>query len=339
MARIMLTITQAIQARRIMHNSPLSFSVIIEWENAKLSELTRTRRMLSALGDQIQELDPSKWQRPEIVILYDPAAINPKMIQDTVAGAMGVTLPASALKILSAKKMRYYELKNYGAKQTEADVLVFLDSDVIPEPGWLAALLGGVTQPGVDVIGGNTYIAPESLYSRAFGLFWFFPLRSLGINAIPSEHFFANNVAIKKTVFDKHHFPCHQKFRGQCTDLAKTLRENNYGLFLHPAARVTHPPPNGGYHFIIRALCAGHDLVLTATEHQRETSINAAWRRFINQVRASRQRIKIHRREVELGSATGIAAQGIAIAYYGLVFVGECITMTKPDFISKHFPI
>ncbi len=322
-----------------MGNASLSFSVIIEWENAKLSELARTRRMLSALGEQILGLDPEKWQRPEIVILYDPAAIDPKVIRDAVAQAMGAAPPASALKVLPAENMRYYELKNHGARQTGADVLVFLDSDVVPEPGWLAALLDGITQPGVDVIGGNTYIAPESLYSRAFALFWFFPLRSAGSEAIPSEHFFANNVAFKKEVFDRHHFPCHRKFRGQCTDLAGTLRANHYGLFLHPAARVDHPPPNGIYHFIIRALCAGHDLVVTVAEHQRETGLKAAWRRFIRQVRAARERIRLHRQEVELGSAAGFAAQGIAIAYYGLVFVGECITRARPDFISRRFPI
>lgn len=320
-----------------MHKPPFGFTVIIEWENAKLSELARTRRMLSVLGEQILGLDQSKWRRPELVILYDPFAIDPRMIQDTIAGAFGETLPASYIKILPAENMRYYELKNYGAKQTETDVLVFLDSDVIPEPGWLAALLCGITQPSVDVIGGNTYIAPESLYSRAFALFWFFPLRSAGNDVITSKHFFANNVAFKKAVFDKHHFPCHQKFRGQCTDLAKTLLANNYGLFLHHGARVNHPPPNGGYHFIIRALCAGHDLVVTA--RRREATPKAAWLRFVRDGRASRGRIAIHRREVGLGAAAVFAAKGIATVYHGLVFIGECITMAKPDFISKRFPI
>jgi glycosyltransferase involved in cell wall biosynthesis len=322
-----------------MRISPLSFSVIIEWENAKLSELGRTRCMLSVLGEQILALDPSKWRQPEIVILYDPVAIDPKLIHETVEVAMGQTSPVSALKILPAQNMRYYELKNYGATQTEADVLVFLDSDVIPEPGWLVALLDGIAQPGVDVIGGNTYIAPESLYTRAFALSWFFPLRSEAGEPAPSEHFFANNVAFRKAVFDKHHFPCDKKFRGQCVDLASTLRENNYGLFLHPAARVSHPPPNGVYHFITRALCAGHDQVVTARKHQREAGIKAAWQRFLHQIRASRKRIRAHRSEVALGTAASLAAQGIVVAYYGLVFVGECITMAKPDFIPKRFPI
>lgn len=322
-----------------MHSLPLSFSVIIEWENAKLSELDRTRRMLSTLSEQILALDPTKWRRPEIVILYDPMAIDPRLIHDTVAAAMGQTPPVSALKVLPAKNMRYYDLKNYGAAQTEAEVLVFLDSDVIPEPGWLAALLGGITQPGVDAIGGNTYIAPESLYTRAFALFWFFPLRSEGNEAIPSEHFFANNVAFRKAVFNKHHFPCHKKFRGQCTDLAKSLRENNYGLFLHPAARVNHPPPNGIYHFIIRALCAGHDLVAVAPDCGSHPSVKAAWRRFRSQLRASRKRINDHRKEVALGAVAGLAAQALALAYYGLVFAGECITLANPDFIRNRFPI
>lgn len=322
-----------------MREPPLSFAVIIEWENAKLSELGRTRRMLSALGAQILALDPAQWQRPEVIVLYDPAAIDPRLIQDTLTAAMGQTPPVQALKILPAEKLRYYELKNYGATQTGADVLVFLDSDVIPEPGWLAALLGGITQPGVDVIGGNTYIAPASFYTRAFALFWFFPLRTAGQEPVPSEHFFANNVAFRKAVFDKHPFPCHRKFRGQCTDLARTLRENHLGLYRHPAARVDHPPPNGIYHFAIRALCAGHDLVVVGPEHGYQPSVKSAWRRFRSQMRAARKRIATHRREVALGAAAGVAAQGLALAYYSLVFAGECITLAKPDFIPKRFPI
>lgn len=319
--------------------SPLSFSVVIEWENAKLSELARTRFMLSTLAAQIRALDPGQWLRPEIVILYDSTAIPPQLIQDTLDATLGGVPPVSALKVLPTTGKRYYELKNYGATHIRSDILIFLDSDVIPEDGWLEALLEAIKQPGVDVVGGNTYIRPDTLFTKAFALFWFFPMRAQGNALVPSEHFFANNVAFRKVVFDTHPFPCHKKFRGQCVDLARLLRDQGHGLFLHQGARVDHPPPNGAYHFIIRALCAGYDQVVIAPDHHVRPTVKNAWRRFRTQARDARKRIHIHRREVDLGLLPALCAQGIALAYFGLMFVGECITLVCPGFIPRHCPI
>lgn len=169
---------------------PHRFSVIIEWENAKLSGLDRAREMLFSLGGQIKELDPARWQLPELVILYDDQAIAPDLIAGVLNSAMGSAPPLSALKLIPVTGKRYYELKNFGATQTEADFLVFIDSDVIPEPGWLVALLGAFEQPGVDVACGNTYVDAHDLYTRAFALFWFFPLRTSGSDLISTERFF-----------------------------------------------------------------------------------------------------------------------------------------------------
>jgi hypothetical protein len=322
-----------------MVTPPLSFSVVIEWENAKLSELARTRLMLSTLAAQIHALDPSQWLRPEIVILYDSMAISPQLIQDTLDATFGEAPPVSSLKLLPTTGKRYYELKNYGATHVQSDVLVFLDSDVIPETGWLETLLEAIKQPGVDVVGGNTYIRPDTLFTKAFALFWFFPMRTQSNALVPSKHFFANNVAFRKAVFNSHPFPCHKKFRGQCVDLAQQLCEQGHGLFLHQGARVDHPPPNGVYHFIIRALCAGYDQVMIAPDYHVRPSVRTALHHFRTQARDARKRIQAHRREVDLGPLSALCAQGIAMAYFGCMFVGECITLASPGFIPRHCPI
>lgn len=59
-------------------------------------------------------------------------------------------------------------------------MIVFLDSDVIPEEGWLAGLLRAFRNPAVQVVCGGTYISLEGLYSKTVALFWFFPLREEG---------------------------------------------------------------------------------------------------------------------------------------------------------------
>lgn len=42
---------------------------------------------------------------------------------------------------------------NRGAKSTEADVLVFLNDDTIPQPGWLEALVTPLEQDGIGIVG------------------------------------------------------------------------------------------------------------------------------------------------------------------------------------------
>jgi GT2 family glycosyltransferase len=45
--------------------------------------------------------------------------------------------------------------RNSGAEASDADLLVFLDSDTIPQPGWLAALAAAFADPGVVGAGGG----------------------------------------------------------------------------------------------------------------------------------------------------------------------------------------
>jgi hypothetical protein len=311
------------------------FSVIIEWENAKLSEFGRARSMLQTLAVQTRELDRDCWMPRDLVILYDPAAIDRRLLEAITSDAMGAEVPFAEIKIVPAGGMRYYQIKNFGVAQTNADVIVLLDSDVIPQPGWLQRLLESLWKDGVDVVGGNAYVTLETLYSRAFALFWFFPLRTVSDELRPSETFFANNVAFRKPVFDANPFPQHRKFRGQCTDLAVTLKAKGFGIYVHEGARVSHPPPNGTRHFISRALCAGYDQVCVA----RSPSVRTAWRRCIRNVRDAYRRIATHGAEVALGLPARVIARAIALAYYAIFFVGECITLAAPRVVPKYFPV
>ena len=86
--------------------------------------------------------------------------------------------PDVHLEVFAAPGLGYYQLKNESVKRATGVILVFLDSDVIPEPDWLDQLLGAFTEPDVQIVGGNSYIEAASVYSRAFALWWFFPLRA-----------------------------------------------------------------------------------------------------------------------------------------------------------------
>ena len=67
-----------------MSNGLPTYSVVIEWENARLSELGRTREMLKALREQIAQ---SEHPRPETIILHDKEHVGRQLIEDIIGEA------------------------------------------------------------------------------------------------------------------------------------------------------------------------------------------------------------------------------------------------------------
>jgi hypothetical protein len=313
-----------------------SVSIIIEWENARLSELGRTRRMLAALAAQLPDIAPAS---AELIVLHDAEAVPPALIQDLLREAFGAAPPP--LQLIPTHDSQYYRQKNHGASLARHEVVLFLDSDVVPEPGWLAALLGHLSDPAVGVVGGNTYIEPDSLYARAFALFWFFPLREVTAETRDTTHFFANNVAFRRALFARHGFPELPLMRGQCGVLAATLRAAGHGLLIETRARVSHPAPNGGAHFLRRALCDGHD---TIQRHRLGLGVRGGLpfgtvSRLGRGLRDSARRIAAGRRAVGLGPAGALAALGVAGAYLLLAACGEVLGRLAPGLVRRHLAV
>jgi hypothetical protein len=293
-----------------------TFDVAIEWENARLSELERARRMLSSLHTQVQALGLS--YRPTAYVTYDTNEINPAIIEQAIVEA----LPPAGNRVLEfdlrgVRGYRYYELKNFAATFCDREVIVFIDSDVVPEEGWLASLLETLCQPSVHVVGGTAYVEPDSFYSRSVALFWFFPLRCEGRGTIHKGYFYANNVAFRRVVFASHPYPSLPQFRGQCVALARSLEANGIAIYSRLDARVQHPPPNGLRHLFLRALAHGHDDVAAARRELAPSGPSALRqvRLCLRRLRATGRRIRCHRREMGMGSVQTVLSLLLAAAY------------------------
>src|SRR5687768_8738352 len=72
------------------------------------------------------------------------------------------------------------EQKNFGISQTDADVIVFVGSDVVPDQSWLTQLLAALERGDVDVVGGETYLTTDSFYERLCAAFWNFDVQRNG---------------------------------------------------------------------------------------------------------------------------------------------------------------
>ncbi len=326
-----------------MRNSLPSVSVVIEWENARLSELGRTRQMLHALSAQLAEIGDRMNEPPELIVLHDGDAVEPSLVRGFVEEAFG-TPPRIALRTEATEGDGYYAQKNRGASIATRELVLFLDSDVVPEEGWLANLLGNFADPSVGVACGDTYVSAEDFAAKAFALFWFFPLRNSAppdAKPVEAEHFFANNVAFRRELFNAYRFPDLPMLRGQCVQLAKRLRADGHRILVDKRARVSHPPPNGLSHFVRRALVEGHDAVVQDRLRgggRFGYGLGTPWR-FASSVARAAKRIGTHRKEVGLGATGAAGAMGLAVGYYALCAVGEVIGRVSPETVRKRLAV
>ena len=303
-----------------------SFSVIVEWENVLLSGNARAVRMLSELLAQIRELAQEIDQRPELIILYEKGAVAPRSVERALSLASADDAPVD-ISLHATEGSNYYGQKNEGAEMASREYLLFLDSDVVPEAGWLRAMLGSL-HSGVDVVAGSTYVEPDTFFGRAFGLFWFFPLRSPSRGLVETEFFFANNALFRRELFLANKFPDLPLYRGHCAALGAALRGQGIRLYQQTDARVAHPPPSAT-HFVHRALSEGYDVTTRARLKGKQRDLGT--RELRRQLELVQTRIKQRMQRAQVGRRELTAAMMLGKTYCLLRFAGQLWTARSPE--------
>lgn len=320
-----------------MDNDRPRVSIVVEWENVLRSKQRRCIKMLNQVGLQALSLAHST----EVLVLYNPEQVDADTIDSVLERQVKCFKnPAMNVHLAAAVGKHYYDLKNYGAELARAEVVVFVDSDAVPESGWLRELVHPFFEnPDVQVVAGHTFVDPENLYARAFAVGWFFPLppeeRQLHNKG---RRFFANNVAFRTGLLRKHPFPTmNNKTRGACAALASHLRSEGISIWVNTAAQATHPPPNGLAHFLVRGLAEGRDRVFTW--HDRGASLPEC---SLNIVRFGYRKL----RKTALGCARKGSTVGltraqapavftIMLVYYTLTILGGWATCILPGRMSR----
>jgi hypothetical protein len=290
--------------------------------------------MLRELLSQTAQLRAGMRSRPELIILHEPSvprSVIDEALRRATAGAEG----PFDVRIVGTSGSSYYDQKNIGARLASRDYVLFVDSDVVPEPGWLAALLSSLG-PRVRIVGGSTYVDPKSFFGRAFALFWFFPPRLEAAGLKRSGFFYANNVLFERNLFLAYEFPDLPLYRGHCTALAEKLRRSRIPLFMRLDARVSHAPPSPR-EFIHRALSEGHDVAVRA--HLQGESSGSGARELRRQFQNLRKRVNIRRDHLKLPAKETAVALSLASAYATLRFVGQQLAARSPERAGKFLGI
>lgn len=321
-----------------------AISVIVEWENAKLSDLERANRMLDQLGRQMCDLAKRRQIKAELIVLYDGAHVERRIPESAVTAHIPAETWPGTIQIVDAPHQRYYEQKNSGAKLSTGETIILLDSDVVPDEGWLDGLMCALDDPSVDVVGGETYHATETFHDRLFAAFWTFGTRVPSRKIYRYKNFYANNVAMRRAVFLANPFPDAPTNRGQCSALARRLREQKIPIYRQGDSTVSHPPPEGLKTFVVRALCQGYDAIYWKQQDGVVRAFFSAnplaslWRMIRNDANVVKK-VAIRWNKVGLNLFGALAAVGAGFAFYFFKFLGEFVSFFAPGLIRDNLSV
>ena len=338
-------------------NSPSPLSIILEWDNIRLSEMDRSRAMVEGLALQVGQLRKNaaslvstengnfltRFQQPvDLLITYNNQHIDEKVVKQVISEIIPLQGGGLEVGFLGAPGLNYYQLKNLGAQHVESELIVFVDCDTIPDKDWLINLISPFAESHVEVVGGIQYIEPRSIYTKTFALTWLFPLRSEDKEVIPFPRFWAGNVAFRKETFSRFPFPEYQDMgRGACRLLATTLLKNGVSIYRSTGAQFNHPAPNGLRHFIMRGISHGRDrlLIVKRTTGAKPVTLWQSCAFFARNVGRTMKRVIRDRSRVGLSIFDLPIAMTIGGFYYFLFFAGELMTHFKPAYMTNRFKL
>jgi glycosyltransferase involved in cell wall biosynthesis len=210
---------------------PPSFSVVIETDNVELDDLDALRECLDSLGRQQPAIG-----RASGAFLVDGGKLPDDLVQTLRSRYPWLTVARAEPETL------YIGQKARGAALSDSEIIVFCDADIRYEPGWLDALLSPFSErPDIDIVGGETTTAIRGPYSLAIALTFVFPRFSGETDLAPSPTYWANNVAIRRTVLESSPIPDPAAlYRGQNILHSLDLARSGRTIWRQPRARAQH---------------------------------------------------------------------------------------------------
>jgi hypothetical protein len=301
-------------------------TIVIEWENAIDVEDKWTGAAMSALEREIADVTPRMSAKPRIMYLYDKTAVDPKVIEKTLAAMAPRLKDLAELDIIPTDGLTYYKLKNYGIGQSKTELSIMLDSDAAPQPGWLENLLKPFADPKIMAVGGFTVLGYDDLLSKTFALGWIFDIREERSKTVKREKIHANNCAVRTDFFRENPFPDLPAFKKQCGFWLRDLTAKGYD-YTRTADAMTVHAPHPGYKFLAwRAWTMGMDRDYQAFQTATRSRIGRlgfAFKFFGGKVGKSWWRIWTRGKNVDLPVWQRPGAMAIILGFYGVGLAGE----------------
>lgn len=301
-------------------------TILIEWENAQDVADLWVRRALTALQEELERQSGICAEPPRVMYLYNRHAVTEAHIRREIAEAAPRLEQVSRIELVPTDGLTYYKLKNYGVSLTTTELVVMLDSDAAPQPGWLPGLLKPFADPEVMAVGGFTVLGYNNLVSKVMALSWIFNLRSEREQTLKRHKIHANNCAFRTAFFQQNPWPDLPAFKKQCGFWIRDIERRGIKWVRTVDAMTVHAPQPGIPFLTWRAWTAGLDRdfqgahTISMAKGRRVLFAFEFWARKC--WRATR-RIVGKRQEVDLPLWQVPAALLLAYGYYTIVLTAQ----------------
>jgi len=310
-------------------------TIVIEWENAIDVEDKWTRRAMSAFEAELDRCAPLSPVKPRVLYLYDSNAVGEEVIRSSIA-ATAPRLPELAdIEMVAAPGLTYYQLKNRGAALAKTDIVIMLDSDAGPLPGWLPAIVAPLSDPSVQAVGGFTMLGYEDLLSRTMALSWIFDLNSEIEKTAKRRKIHANNCAFRTSFLRANPYPELPSFKKACGFWLRDIESRNIRWARAADARTLHAPHPGGSFIMWRAWTTGTDRDFQVSQTVTGSRLGRIAYSFYfapKKIGRSWWRIWTKGGEVELPVWQRPAAMLISLGFFSVAFAGEVFSASTRSF-------
>jgi hypothetical protein len=333
------------------HAGMRGYSVVIEMENAATVCWSEVGRTLAAVAEQIPDIQDTagqassgtNWCKPQVILVH-PGRDDESA--ELVAAASAEVPQLAEVARLSAMGLfggRYYELKNAGIARADGELIVLLDSDAVPEAGWLRTLLEAFERPETIVVNGHTYLGYSDLISRTLAMIWVFPLREHDARAARRRSLNANNCAFRAKDLGPNPFPIDNGFKVGCTKFMKGLAERGIEMVRVPAY-AEHAPLTGWRFLAWRALVTGRDAdrkVADLKSTSRWRRLTAAWTGCLRMQGRVVRRVVEHYRHVGMPLWQAPMAIALGLAFFAIALAGQILRLLglaaeRPEYIPAY---
>jgi hypothetical protein len=252
---------------------PPTIALVLETNNLQSGETEHV-----ALGSLLRVLDTLRTQTHDVAALHEVVITHHGWLEGR-REAIERRLGRAATLVAIDEGVDYYGAKNAGFDATTADVVVFADSDCVPEAQWLQALVAPMLEANgarVDVVAGRTSYRDDAL-GRG--------LSAIDFMYFPSDHgracrrnFYANNVAFRREVFAAHRYALAPEiYRGPCQRLGMDLHAEGVAVHFAPQAHTVHRLPDSLRELVELRWLRGGDTTELAPAIAQAAGVPPAW--------------------------------------------------------------
>jgi Glycosyl transferase family 2 len=318
-------------------------TIIIEWENAIDVEDEWAKRAMSSFQDELARCHNIMTSKPQVMYLYDQGAVDATVIHDTIAQAAPRLRELADVQLVPTQGLTYYQLKNYGVQKTTTELVIFLDSDAGPQPGWLEGLVKPFAKDHELVaVGGFTVLGYEDLLSKTMALSWIFNLPSEREITVKRKKIHANNAAFRTAFFKANPFPdLEGPFKKACGFWLRDIDKRGFKWMRTADAMTVHAPHPGGKFIIWRAWTTGMDRDFQAYHTVTKSRVGRIGYSFVffgKKLARSWFRIWAKGGEVDLPLWQRPAAMILSLGFFSGALVGELQSAVTRSFAPLPVP-